>query len=159
MDTASTPCGARTRSGTPCKRFPVPGKRRCRMHGGLSTGPKTPHKLHGVYSLQLTEEEQSLLPQLHNVTGLAEELALCRLTIRRICLAGPKVWHGSGQMDVDAYLATLDRYLGRVGKLLGVHVQAVALPAVQARLLELENELAAKQAEWSAWAALHPIGR
>lgn len=34
-------CGARTRKGTPCQCQPVPGKRRCKLHGGLSTGPKT----------------------------------------------------------------------------------------------------------------------
>jgi len=34
-------CGARTRNGTPCKRRPVPGKRRCHLHGGRSTGAKT----------------------------------------------------------------------------------------------------------------------
>jgi hypothetical protein len=27
-------CGARTRSGAPCKSSPVTGRRRCRMHGG-----------------------------------------------------------------------------------------------------------------------------
>ncbi|MDC3124703.1 hypothetical protein OBB00_08330 [Gammaproteobacteria bacterium] len=35
-------CGAKTRSGVPCAKFPIEGKRRCRLHGGLSTGPKTP---------------------------------------------------------------------------------------------------------------------
>ena len=34
-------CGARTRAGQPCKSKVVPGKRRCRLHGGLSSGPKT----------------------------------------------------------------------------------------------------------------------
>lgn len=34
-------CGARTRAGEPCKAPVVAGKRRCRMHGGLSTGAKT----------------------------------------------------------------------------------------------------------------------
>ena len=34
-------CGAKTRSGTPCAKYPLAGKRRCRLHGGLSTGPKT----------------------------------------------------------------------------------------------------------------------
>ncbi|WP_315901688.1 HGGxSTG domain-containing protein [Ruegeria arenilitoris] len=33
-------CGAKTRSGGRCKARVVPGKRRCRLHGGLSTGPK-----------------------------------------------------------------------------------------------------------------------
>ena len=34
-------CGAKTRRGTPCQMKAVPGKNRCRLHGGLSTGPKT----------------------------------------------------------------------------------------------------------------------
>ncbi len=41
-------CGARCRDGSPCEAPPVWDKRldrpvngRCRMHGGLSTGPKT----------------------------------------------------------------------------------------------------------------------
>ena len=34
-------CGAKTRKGTPCKAKSEPGKKRCRLHGGLSTGPKT----------------------------------------------------------------------------------------------------------------------
>ena len=43
-DPTQTPmrCGAKTRSGAPCSKFPIKGKRRCRLHGGLSTGPKTP---------------------------------------------------------------------------------------------------------------------
>ena len=43
-DPAQTPirCGAKTRSGVPRAKFPIEGKRRCRLHGGLSTGPKTP---------------------------------------------------------------------------------------------------------------------
>jgi hypothetical protein len=32
------PCGARTRAGTPCP-TPAMANGRCRMHGGLSTGP------------------------------------------------------------------------------------------------------------------------
>ena len=42
-DPVQTPirCGAKTRAGTPCAKFPMEGKRRCRLHGGLSTGPKT----------------------------------------------------------------------------------------------------------------------
>ena len=34
-------CGAKTRSGTPCAKYPLAGKRRCRLHGGASTGPRT----------------------------------------------------------------------------------------------------------------------
>jgi hypothetical protein len=41
-------CGAKTRAGWPCRGIPVwrpensPGRPRCRLHGGRSTGPKTP---------------------------------------------------------------------------------------------------------------------
>ena len=35
-------CGARTRAGTPCKQRYLESNLRCRFHGGLSTGPKTP---------------------------------------------------------------------------------------------------------------------
>jgi hypothetical protein len=31
-------CGARTRPGTPCQRTAIRGKKRCRLHGGLSPG-------------------------------------------------------------------------------------------------------------------------
>lgn len=34
-------CGAKTRKGTPCKARPIPGRARCKLHGGCSTGPKT----------------------------------------------------------------------------------------------------------------------
>ena len=53
-------CGARTRKGTPC-RGPAMPNGRCRMHGGKSTGPRTPEGLersrkanwkHGYYSAE-----------------------------------------------------------------------------------------------------------
>lgn len=56
-------CGAKTRAGAPCKGQPMPNKR-CRMHGGASTGPKTPEGLarlreartkHGAYSAEMRE--------------------------------------------------------------------------------------------------------
>jgi hypothetical protein len=36
------PCGARRRrDGLPCEALSVPGKQRCKWHGGASTGPRT----------------------------------------------------------------------------------------------------------------------
>lgn len=35
-------CGARTRKGRPCRMKSEPGKRRCKFHGGMSTGARTP---------------------------------------------------------------------------------------------------------------------
>ncbi|MEK6216193.1 MAG: hypothetical protein N2B03_03125, partial [Boseongicola sp.] len=38
----SRKCGATTRKVTPCQMKPVTRSQRCRLHGGLSTGPRTP---------------------------------------------------------------------------------------------------------------------
>ncbi len=35
-------CRAKTRKGTPCANWSEPGRRRCKFHGGKSTGAKTP---------------------------------------------------------------------------------------------------------------------
>lgn len=41
-ETARVICGARRRrDGLPCEALSVPGKRRCKWHGGCSTGPRT----------------------------------------------------------------------------------------------------------------------
>jgi hypothetical protein len=39
--TTAPRCGARTRQGTSCQSPAMRGKGRCRLHGGLSTGPRT----------------------------------------------------------------------------------------------------------------------
>lgn len=44
-------CGAKTRSGTPCSKWALKGKTRCRNHGGLSTGPRVPYVTTGEHSL------------------------------------------------------------------------------------------------------------
>jgi hypothetical protein len=48
-------CGAKTRSGAPCKSAPVTGRRRCRMHGGADgsgapRGTKNGNYKHGRYT-------------------------------------------------------------------------------------------------------------
>ena len=42
-------CGARTRSGTLCRRVAIKGRKRCRLHGGLSLGAPKGEK-NGNYS-------------------------------------------------------------------------------------------------------------
>ena len=61
---ASPRCGAKTRSGKPCKSPAVSGKRRCRMHGGArgSGAPKGNSNAlkHGLYTCYARAERQSL---------------------------------------------------------------------------------------------------
>jgi len=50
-------CSAKTRSGSPCKKWAMNGKTRCRNHGGKSTGPTTPHITTGEQTLLSLKEK------------------------------------------------------------------------------------------------------
>jgi len=75
-------CGARTRNGTPCRCPAVRSKKRCRLHGGLSTGPTTAAGLarsrmarwkHGQFSAEAREETahfRELLRESKELEGL-----------------------------------------------------------------------------------------
>jgi hypothetical protein len=55
-------CGAKTRTGTPCK-SPAMKNGRCRMHGGASTGaPKGNENAfkHGYYSVEAVAERRAV---------------------------------------------------------------------------------------------------
>ena len=69
-------CGAKTRRGTACQKPPLNGKIRCRLHGGLSTGPKTAegkarilaaHYKHGRRSRAFTEARKQIWADLRAV--------------------------------------------------------------------------------------------
>jgi hypothetical protein len=61
---ASPRCGARTRSGTPCKSPAVRGKRRCRMHGGAAgSGARRGNQnalKYGLYTRKAIAERQQV---------------------------------------------------------------------------------------------------
>lgn len=73
-------CGAKTRTGSPCKNAPVTGSKRCRMHGGKTPrGVALPQTKHGRYSKDMPTrllaryEEAVTDPELLN---LSAEIAL-----------------------------------------------------------------------------------
>ncbi len=75
-------CGAKTRKGTPCK-APAMANGRCRLHGGKSTGPKTPEGLarsrranwkHGFYSREMVEERRYIRSLLKESRDLVNRL-------------------------------------------------------------------------------------
>jgi hypothetical protein len=47
-------CGAQTRAKTPCLSPAMKGRRRCRLHGGFSTGPRTAEGLARIRAAQTT---------------------------------------------------------------------------------------------------------
>jgi len=81
-------CGAKTRSGVPCKHYPMRSSKRCRMHGGKSTGIKTKKgkekqrkavTRHGIYAknFRLSEQEKERLEQIFKDIG-KDGLRSCR---------------------------------------------------------------------------------
>src|SRR5699024_407247 len=78
-------CGAKTRSGQPCKNKRMPNGR-CRMHGGKSTGApaknKNAAKPGGLYSKFLTDEEKKISEQI-KLGQVDEELRLTRIRLMR----------------------------------------------------------------------------
>ena len=59
-------CGARTRSGEPCRSPAVRGKNRCRMHGGAPgsgapSGPRNGNYRHGCCTAEATAERRRLM--------------------------------------------------------------------------------------------------
>ena len=71
-------CGAKNRCGSPCQ-CPAMSNGRCRMHGGLSTGPKTAAGIerirravtkHGRYSAAARLERQRYHALLRDVSEL-----------------------------------------------------------------------------------------
>ena len=69
-------CLAKTRSGVPCQKHPIAGRTRCRLHGGLSTGPRSPegkaacvaaHWKHGRRSKAFVETSKRIWADLRRV--------------------------------------------------------------------------------------------
>ena len=69
-------CLAKTRSGGLCLKHPIVGRVRCRLHGGLSTGPRTPegkaacvaaHWKHGKRSKAFVEARKQIWAELRRV--------------------------------------------------------------------------------------------
>ena len=99
-------CGAKTRRGGQCQQFPVSGNRRCRYHGGASTGPRTKEGkarvalngiTHGIYLQGYSEEELKQLRQLHQerLKGGWRERMEAELDLTRIQLA--RAWRAAGE--------------------------------------------------------------
>ncbi len=87
-------CGAKTRSGGKCRKAPINGSKRCKFHGGKSTGPidlsgNTNAVTHGIYERHLTEQERSDFD--HAKLGTVDdELRLQRIRLSRALAAEHK---------------------------------------------------------------------
>ncbi len=69
-------CGAKTRQDKFCKKPPLKGKKRCKLHGGASTGPRTEqgkarvaaaHFKHGKRSKRYVEQRKKIWAELREI--------------------------------------------------------------------------------------------
>lgn len=134
------PCGAKTRAGTPCRKAPVSGSKRCMNHGGKSTGSKsakgnTNAVKHGIYSQQLTANEAATYSGIA-LGSVDDEIRITRIRLARALAAEHKAGgkpeldevtknEGGGQNAVREvrksrvrdYFSVVDRLTGRVESL------------------------------------------
>lgn len=124
-----TYCNAKTRAGTPCRRHPVAGRKRCRLHGGTNPGPGIGNqnaKIHGIYCRNLSEAEKADLP-LVEVGNIDILIRLGHLELKRLLKdrqSAPEldevVTYGSGKRIIKRvvdYDAKIDRVMRRIAKL------------------------------------------
>mgnify|MGYP003968645021 CR=1 FL=1 len=82
-------CGAKTRTGHACRKPALKRKRRCRLHGGASTGPKTAEGRARIAAAQLKhgryvnwrerrEKEKAYFRQIRMVMAQAIEAGLIK---------------------------------------------------------------------------------
>lgn len=67
-------CGARTRSGTPCKNRPM-ANGRCRLHGGMSlSGAAHGRYKHGRFTREAKEQRRQLAALLRSCRDLMQQI-------------------------------------------------------------------------------------
>ena len=86
---AAPRCGARTRCGGECRQ-PAMRNGRCRLHGGLSTGPRTPEGLARSRRARLTHGRYSAPVRALRTAARAHSRRVRAL----LALAGPSAGHG-----------------------------------------------------------------
>jgi hypothetical protein len=67
-------CGAKTRAGARCRRPPVRGRKRCRLHGGLSPGAPRGNRngnyRRGDWTIEVRQERKWVQELLRSVLKL-----------------------------------------------------------------------------------------
>lgn len=101
-------CGAKTRAGTPCKRWATNGRNRCRKHGANSKrGPESGTWKNGFYSQILPTDVGMLACRAKHDPGLRdmkEGIAIADVRIRALC--GSLGHGGIGNWDTAASALT-----------------------------------------------------
>lgn len=90
-------CGALTRKKTPCQQPRMRGKRRCRLHGGKSTGARTAAGIQRIRQASWKDGLQSPRLQRECRIANAKEAAMWgamgwKYSVKGICVGPPSEW-------------------------------------------------------------------
>lgn len=100
-----TLCGAKTRTGAPCQAKAVKGGKRCRIHGGASTGaPGNQNNLkHGIFGRRIREDEKEIAAAaLANLANVDSEIVVVTVQLDRALAAQNLADEGDGlELDED----------------------------------------------------------
>ena len=103
-------CKAKTRRGTPCQ-CPAMANRRCRLHGGLSTGPKTAQGIerirravtkHGRYTQAAKQERQGLRSLEMDARALLSQIDQLESEVRRYVEQRSEAAEATGGREPEA---------------------------------------------------------
>ncbi len=134
------PCGATTRSGGKCKKPPLKGKTRCKLHGGASSGaPKgnTSAATHGIYQQHLTSAECDQYNAL-DLGAVDHELRLTRIRLSR-ALAAEQFAQGMPELDEVTENDGGGEYVARESRKKKVRDYCQIIDRLTARIESLEK--------------------
>ena len=129
-------CNAKTRRGTPCRKWPTRSNRkRCYLHGGApgSGRPVITGRYSEVARGALREKYQGFLGD-ENWRDLACEVAIERALFASY-LSGIPEGDGPGREDIERMISWLDK-IGKMVERIGRMENATALTAREVQLLE-----------------------
>lgn len=141
-------CGATNISGHKCM-LPGMANGRCRIHGGMSTGPVNPRVKHGLYRKSMSAEEAEMFDALKNDSNYADmrsEAALLRVIIARCSksiLTGEE--YRVPMQVMPQYIAKLIRVLDRLDPATGAQPGGVLGTTLDEELQQMLSEEEAVQ--------------
>jgi uncharacterized protein YjcR len=162
-------CGAKRRNGEPCRKWALKGKKRCRIHGGASTGAPKKNKnavKTGEYEtiwLDVLEPEEVEMFEnmaIDAIKQLDDDIKLINIRIRRMLerIKDLKqhdftlVSYKEGMEKGDA--TDLKEYEGTLGQIQAIEESLTRLQKEKAKLIEIKHKIqegqgdADESAEW-----------
>lgn len=139
---AEISCGAKTRNGGTCKRAQMPNGR-CNLHGGKSTGPKSPNTKNNasspgsIYSQFLTEEEREI-EKVIKLGNIDDELIIMRIRLRRT-LDAERTANGAPELDEVTENDGGSEYIATETRKLKVRDYPALIDKTMARIESLEK--------------------